>query len=104
MPPARVARPETTSRRSDPPAYLRRSCLMTGQPTIALPRPAVVASLSPFGDKIAEALGRRLGRRHGHLPGSYHLVPSTPDSTDRIGLALSEVLDVRNMVEGFGMP
>ena len=77
---------------------------MTGQPTIALPKPVVVAALSPFGDKIAEALGRRLGQRYGHLPGSCCLVPSTPDPAERIGLELSEVLDIRNATEDTGIP
>src|SRR5438874_271824 len=95
-PPATTTRPGITRPHPDRHAPPRRSRLMTEKPTIALPRPAVVVALSPFGDRITKALAQRLERRHGRLPDSCRLVLSTTEPAVRLAPALTEVLNLRN--------
>jgi hypothetical protein len=77
---------------------------MTEQPTIAGSRPAVVAALSPFGNRITTALTRRLERRHGRLPASWRLVDATSHPAGCLAPRLTEVLNVRNAPDGLTVP
>jgi hypothetical protein len=76
---------------------------MTERPIMAIPRPAVVAALSPFGDRIVRALSRRHELRHGGLPDSCRLLGSTPDATSRLAHALTEALSIRNAPDGLAL-
>ncbi len=73
---------------------------MTDHQPTGLPRPAVIVSVSPFGDRVAAAVSQRMAARRGSVPAQCQLVDSTEDPQDRIGRALTAALNVRNTTGG----